>query len=175
LRAPHSSARTASHFPAGAPPGSGFTVTGYIRGLKAPYVYLEWAIGDSVHKDSSAVKDGRFRITGKVEQPILVYLATKEKATRFFLEKCQHSRQRPHRFIRRSAVAGSNSQRTYDSLQVSLKDLNGQIENLYGQYSTAHTNKDSAQQAILESRIDSLNVLKKGKTDVFIRSHSIAR
>jgi len=168
---PHSSAGAPPHFPAGTTPGSGFTVTGYIRGLKAPYVYLEWVIGDSVHKDSSAVKDGRFRITGKVEQPILVYLATKEKAARFFLENASIHVSGHIDSLDDLQVAGSGSQRTYDSLQASLKDLNGQIDNLYGQYSTAHKNKDSAQQAILESRIDSLNVLKKGKMDAFIRSH----
>ena len=176
---PPSSASTALHCSAGAPPhcsastapGNGFTVTGYIRGLKAPYVYLEWVIGDSVHKDSSAVKNGKFRITGKVEQPILVYLATKEKATRFFLENAAIHVNGHIDSLDDLQVAGSGSQRTYDTLQASLKDLNGQIDNLYGQYSAAHKNKDSAQQAILESRIDSLNVGKKGKIEAFIRSH----
>ena len=69
-------------FLSAAPPaGNGFTVTGYIKGLKAPYVYLEWAVGDSMHKDSAAVRDSRFRFGGKVDQPVLAYFLTKKGYT----------------------------------------------------------------------------------------------
>ena len=169
--APHCSAGAPPHSPAGTAPGSGFTVTGYIRGLKAPYVYLEWAIGDSVHKDSTAVKDGRFRITGKIDQPTLVYLATKEKAAQFFLENSSIHVNGHIDSLDDLRVTGSTSQRTYDSLRASLKDVNEQLDKLYDQYSTAHKNKDSAQQAILESSIDSLGILKKGQIAAFIRTH----
>ena len=168
---PHSSADASPHFPAGAAPGSGFTVTGYIRGLKAPYVYLEWAIGDSVHKDSTAVKEGRFRITGKIDQPALVYLATKEKAAQFFLENSSIHVNGHIDSLDDLRVTGSASQRTYDSLRASLKDVNEQLDKLYDQYRAAHKNKDSAQQAILESSIDSLGILKKGQIAAFIGSH----
>jgi len=162
---------TLSLFAAGAPPANGYTVTGQIKGLKSPYIYLEWVIGENIHKDSAAVKDGRFRLTGKVEQPILVYLATKEKAGQFFLENANIRVSGNIDSLHDLRVTGSASQQTYEGLQASLKDINTQTDRLYDQYSTAHKSKDSAQMSSLESRIDELNDQRKSIIEAFIKAH----
>ena len=159
-----------SLFAAAAPP-TGYTVTGNIKGLKSPYIYLEWVIGETVHKDSAVVKNGHFRLAGKVDQPILVYLATKEKAGQFFLENANIRVSGNIDSLDNLRVTGSASQQTYKGLQASLKDINSQTEQLYDQYSTAHKSKDSVKMSDLETRIDTLNGQRKTIIEAFIQSH----
>jgi len=160
-----------SLFAAATPPANGFTVTGYIKGLKTPYIYLAWSIGDSIHRDSAKVHNGRFQITGRVEQPLLVYLSTKEKAGQFFLENANIHVSGTIDSLHDLRVTGSASQQTYEGLQASLKDINTQTEQLYDQYSTAHKNKDSAKMSGLEIRIDQLNDQRKTIIEAFIKTH----
>jgi len=160
-----------SLFATAASPANGFTVTGYIKGLKTPYIYLAWSIGDSIHRDSAKVHDSRFHITGRVEQPLLVYLSTREKAGQFFLENTNIRVSGNIDSMQNLRITGSASQQTYEGLQASLKDINTQTDLLYDQYSVAHKNKDSAQMSSLESRIDTLNDQRKAIVTAFIKSH----
>ena len=162
---------SAAH-PTPAPAGKGFTVTGNIKGLKDPYVYLQWTIGDSTYKDSTAVKDGRFRFSGKVNEPVMAYFLTKKEYTRFFLENAGIQLHGNIDSIDELHITGSVSQRTYDSLQASLKDLKDLMERLYGKYDTASKNKDTAQKELLEGQIDSLNGIEQRRIEAFIRVHT---
>ena len=157
--------------PAASPAGNGFTVTGYLKGLKAPYVYLQWSVGDSVHKDSTAVKDGRFRFSGKVNEPVLAFFLTKTEYTRFFLENTAIRLHGNADSIDQLRITGSATQRTYDSLQEFVKDLTVAMDKLYGQYSTASKNKDTAQKELVEAQIDSLQEIKTKRVQAFIRVH----
>jgi peroxiredoxin len=164
----------ASSAPAASPAGNGFTVTGYLKGLKAPYVYLQWSVGDSVHKDSTAVKDGRFRFSGKVNEPVLAVFLTKTEYTRFFLENKAIQLHGSADSIDQVRITGSPTQRTYDSLQEFVKDLTVAMDNLYGQYSTASKNKDTAQTELVEGQIDSLERIKTKRVQAFIRVHPLS-
>ena len=157
--------------PAASPAGNGFTVTGYLKGLKAPYVYLQWSVGDSVHKDSTIVKDGRFRFSGKVNEPVLAFFLTKTEYTRFFLENKAIQLHGNADSIDQLRITGSATQRTYDSLQEFVKDLTVAMDKLYGQYSTASKNKDTAQKELVEAQIDSLQEIKTKRVQAFIRVH----
>jgi len=155
---------------AGANP-HGYTVTGYIKGLKSKKIYIEWAVGDSVHIDSAAVTDGRFQVTGHVDQPMLVYLSTKEKGAQFFLENAKIKVAGHIDSLDNIRVTGSRTQLTYDSLRASTKDVTDQLEKVYTQYSAAHKAKDSAGIAAAEARMDELDAKKSERVVAFIHDH----
>lgn len=155
---------------AGANP-HGYTVTGYIKGLKAKKVYIEWAVGDSFHLDSAVVTAGRFRVTGAIDEPRLVYLSTKEKGAQFFLEKGNIRIAGNYDSLDDLRITGSRTQLTYDTLQASTKGVRDQLEKVYTEYDAAHKAKDSAGIAAAEAKMDDLDAQRSEKVVAFIQEH----
>jgi thiol-disulfide isomerase/thioredoxin len=72
--------------------GSGYVLTGNISGLKTGKVYLSCSDGPADILDSGYAKDGKFRFTGKIKEPLLYILkieGMKNAQRVFFLEAGQ--------------------------------------------------------------------------------------
>ena len=148
-----------------------YTVTGDIKGLKTPWLYLEYSVGDSSRMDSVSVKDGHFVFTGQVAQPVMAYLSTKEQYVPFFLENADIRLKGSIDSLDSVKITGSVSQTSYDSLNASMKGVNDQMNAVYQEYDQATKQKDTTRELALETRIDSIRELRRADIETFVVSH----
>lgn len=154
-------------------PKDSFTINGNIQGIKDPYVFFQWRGIDSVHRDSTAVANGKFIFKGKVPNPemAVIYLKDNKGYVQFFLENGDININGVADSMNKATVTGSQSQDEYETYQASVKNITDQEENLYKQYDSAHKNNDTATLAKVESLIDTLDKQNDAKTKVFIAAH----
>ena len=155
----------------GTHPSDHYVVSGHIKGLKDSVIYLQLHIGDSVHRDSSMVRDGQFRFNGSVMEPQQVYLFTKENAVSFFLENADIHIEGVADSLNKARVTGSATQLIEDSLTATLKPVTDRMETLYNQYDTAKKANDSIKLAAIEGQLDSLNRNRHQAMEAFVHSH----
>jgi peroxiredoxin len=148
-----------------------FVVTGYLAGLKDPYIYLERTVADSSMRDSAAVTNGKFEFKGQVSEPAMAYLATNERYVRLFLENADIHVNGNIDSAEQIKITGSASQDEYDRLHASVKPISDQENPLYEQYDQASKRKDSAAEATLEGKMDSLRLLKEKSIEAYITGH----
>jgi peroxiredoxin len=154
-------------------PKDSFTINGNIRGLKDHYVFFQWRGIDSVHRDSSAVADGKFTFKGKVANPemAVIYLKNNKGYVQFFLENADIYIKGVADSMNKASVKGSQSQKEYENYQASIKNITDQEDGLYKQYDMAQKNNDTVTLAKLEVQIDTLDKQNEEKTKVFIANH----
>jgi peroxiredoxin len=145
-----------------------FTLTGDIKGIKAPYVYLHIPIGDSATNDSAVVKDGHFEFKGTLPEPAMAYLETKERYTELFLENADIQVSGNIDSLDNLKITGSASQVEYDSLKASIADITAMEGPLYQQYDAA---KDSVTGSAIEIRLDSLKEQRRSRLYTYIAAH----
>jgi len=153
------------------PVKNSYTVTGDIRGIKGPYIYLERMVGDSAKTDSAAIKDGHFEFKGTMEEPAMAYLSTKEKYIELFLENADIRVNGNIDSLKNLQIIGSVSQTEYDSLNASIKAITDQEDTIYERYDVAAHQKDSAAKSLLEGQIDSLRAQRQKGVEIFIAGH----
>lgn len=154
-------------------PKDSFTVNGNIQGLKDPFVYFQWRGIDSVHRDSSAVADGKFTFKGKVPNPemAVIFLKHNKGYVQFFLENADININGVVDSMNKASVTGSQSQDEFENYQASVKNIGDQEDDLYKLYDMAQKSNDTATLAKLESKIDTLDKQNDAKTKVFIANH----
>lgn len=148
-----------------------FVLSGDITGIKDPYIYLIRRVGDSSVKDSAMITGGKFEFKGSVSEPTQAYLSTKERYVELFLENADIHISGNIDSTEQMKITGSVSQNEYDSLTASIKSISDQESPLYEQYDQASKRKDSAAEAMLEGKMDSLRILRRGKMEAYIKSH----
>jgi peroxiredoxin len=148
-----------------------FSVTGDIKGIKAPYVYLHVPAGDSVKTDSAVISNGHFAFKGSVAEPGMAYLDTKDRYIELFLENADIRVTGNMDSLDKLKITGSASQAEYDSLKASIADITTQEDSLYQQYDNASRKKDSVTGAAIEARLDSLREQRRGRIYVYIAAH----
>jgi peroxiredoxin len=153
------------------PQSNHFTINGDIKGWKEPFIYLAWQLGDSTVVDSVAIKNGKFHFSGHVGDPVRAELLSREQTTMFYLENADIVIKGNYDSLPRITVTGSQTQKTNDSLEVSLSGIEAQMEQLYGKFNTDGENKDTAKQGALEDMWAKLQKESDSVKDAFITSH----
>ena len=153
---------------------SKFTLTGDLANIKAPaeWVYLSYYINDRHITDSSLVRQGSYKFSGSVSEPVLARLRVKYKMIAEHHEALPSSSQRDYASVflqpgsikvasvdsfSNVSVTGSKADEEYRMLEELAKPYNDQLDELYRQYAIARKNKEEDLLKITEKQIDSIN------------------
>ena len=153
---------------------SKFTVTGDITHINAPaeWVYISYYINDRHITDSSLVRQGSYKFSGSISEPVLARLRVKYKMIAEHHEALPSNSQRDYAsvFLQPGAikvasvdsfsnvsVTGSKADEEYRMLEELARPYNDQLDELYRQYAVAKKNKEVDLLKITEKQIDSIN------------------
>jgi peroxiredoxin len=135
------------------------------------WVYLSYVANNQRITDSAKVVQGKYSITGNIEEPVQAALRAKYKQasaggmmmvnrkrdiTMFFLQTGTVGVASADSFSN-ITVTGSKADLEYRKLQEQAKPYDDKMQNLYNQYAEARKNKDEVAQKILEKQLDSLD------------------
>lgn len=156
------------------PAKDSYTLTGDIKGIKGPYVYLVRFVGDSTINDSTVIKDGHFEFKGAVKEPVMAYVSNKEKYIELFLENADIAIRGNIDSLDNLQITGSATQMAYDSLKTSIKAITDIEDKVYDEYRVADRGKDSTAISLLEVRMDSLRTQRHKGIEAFIAGHPLS-
>jgi len=149
-------------------PKAGYTVDGYIEGLKTPYVYL--SVGGK--RDSVPVKDGKFTYKGSVDEPSGAYLTDQASfGEMFYVENAPVTIRGKMTELSDFKVTGGKTQEEENALKASTKSVNTKISQLYKDYDVAEKAKDSVAVERIEKELKQLDAEEHQLTKTFLSSH----
>lgn len=147
---------------------AGYTINGYIEGLKTPYVYI--SIGEK--RDSVPVKAGKFSYKGHVDMPSRAYLTDQASFGQMFYVENQ-----PVTISGKFAdpdnfkITGGKTQQEENELKASTKTVSNRVSQLYRDYDAAEKSKDSVAIERIEKELKKLNNEERELTKTFLASH----
>ena len=161
-----------------------YTVNGVFKNTKKQgKVFCMVRIGDEFVRDSATVKNGKFKLTGKIESPTIGYFSFKPAVApktpggrtdmiQFYLEPVKMEL-RADDSLKYATLKGSVTNDAYSKLQNALKPSNNQLEALYKDYSTAFKAKDEPAMKELETKIEALQKGEQAEVyKAFIKNNS---
>jgi len=117
--------------------------------------------------DSANVVSGQFRLEGKIVEPTLARLlirattpGTKNSTKEIFLMPGKQ-RVRLSADVKRFQVTGSEAHRAYEKLKKQSAGYDAQYETLITEYQTYTKAKETAKQAMVEDKLDSIDALRR--------------
>ncbi|HVI47569.1 MAG TPA: TlpA disulfide reductase family protein [Chitinophaga sp.] len=155
-----------------APAGSPFTIQGTVSEQQKPAtVYLRMRKGGETVLDSAQLSNGKFTITGNVEEPSLVSLMLVQKSKEKLMSMGRDMLAlyvdngtitvTTTDSISKATVTGSKANDDYMKLQEQLKDVNAQAAALQKKYREMAKNKDEEGLKKLETAYDALDAEEK--------------
>src|SRR5258708_17199681 len=150
---------------------TGFTLSGDMKGITDPYIYLRIPAAGSVTIDSTLVKAGHFEFRGKVAGPTMAYIQTRRNSVEVFLENARIHVAGPIDSAEGLTITGSASELAYDSLKASTAATRKQEEQIYQQYQEAYQKKDSAAEAAVQTRLAALRKERRAIIAGYIAGH----
>ncbi|GAB3037750.1 redoxin domain-containing protein [Spirosoma pulveris] len=134
--------------------------------------YVRYVVGNTGYSDSSQIHNGRFFITGSVDQPHYAWLFVDRKSIRFYLEPGTISVTSPDS-IQNALVAGSPMNIDHQKLKQMLKPTDDQLTLLEKEYqaATPEQKKDIVFTKGVESRTDATLAQQRQVKARFIREH----
>jgi thiol-disulfide isomerase/thioredoxin len=163
-----------------------FTIEGTVAQLQKPAkVYLSMRTKHVNKLDSTEVKDGKFVITGTLEEPSMAYLVMKVQDST--LMDTPHEKKRDvltvfiekgtihvdtQDSINNAKVTGSASNDDFIALNSLLKDVTSQLNELQAQYRQLYMSKDEEGMKKLEPRFDELEASQKKIMGDYLKNNS---
>lgn len=160
-------------FSSGDPKDKGFVITGKIKGFTYPYIYFAHT-EDGVSKlDSCAVKGGTFKFTGKVSEPEMVFLHTKDRRLQkvFYAENVNMQVEGDFSALDRIVIKGSKVQDDYAELETQIQAHRNRVMNLYNASEAAKNAGDSVKMKELLKHGESLYRMEYDIRMQFILTH----
>lgn len=144
----------------------GYKITGKWEGSDSTMIYLRHVINDSVIMDSTKAKNGLFEFTGKLDEPTMFYLQTKESIERrdrlaFLVENAEITISVKSDSLAFAIVKGSKSNDELQKYYEQKKPINEKIDRLYEEYarSTEEQKEDPTYVEKLDTRHEELDSL----------------
>lgn len=143
----------------------GYTITGYIKGLQKPYVYLTI----KRVKDSIAVKDGRFSYKGSVDEPTSVYISYEKSIGQYFyVENVPVQIKGDANALADVEISGGKTQKEWSLLEKDTKELKAEGRVLAKEFHKANNAMDFAARSIVEDKEDKLKAKINAISKAFI-------
>lgn len=114
------------------PTAKQFTLTGEITGVKEGKLYLGYAVADSKYvMDSAVISNGQFRFTGKITEPVMVFMSYNTKRTTtedpngvsFFIDPTNMKMVMAFNAFKDAVITGGATQNEYTLLQKQQQKL----------------------------------------------------
>lgn len=134
--------------------------------------YVRYIVGKTAYSDSAQVHNGRFLITGMIDQPHYAWLSIDRKSIRFYLEPGTISVNSPDS-IQNAVVGGSPMNTDNQKLKEMLKSTNDQLILLEKQYQIATPDQKKSKEFkdALEKRNDALFAQQNTIKTQFVKEH----
>jgi peroxiredoxin len=147
-----------------------FTINGNIDGLPDGTVYLKQYVGgDSNTIDSAKSVGGKFILKGVVEVPDQYILSLGErKNAALFVENKEIQVIGKADDLRHLTVTGSPSQDEMKALESQSTELNNKMKDLYQKYGEAKKQSNTAELALIEKQINTLDSTQTAMNKNFI-------
>ncbi|MFM7672221.1 MAG: redoxin domain-containing protein [Bacteroidota bacterium] len=141
-----------------------FTLNGRFQGpdTLAKKVYIQYRGEQGWKMDSSVVTAGLFSFTGKIKEPTLARLMTRNVTENIFLMPGTQ-RIRMNSQGKDLRVYGSEAHRAYRKLKKKTAPYDKQYQSLIEQYQAYGKAKEKVKQAAVEEQIDSIDEVRKQK------------
>ncbi|WP_338874922.1 TlpA disulfide reductase family protein [Spirosoma sp. SC4-14] len=134
--------------------------------------YVRYIVGKTVHSDSAQIQNGRFLITGAIDQPHYAWLFIDRTAIRFYLEPGTISVTSPDS-IQNAVVSGSPMNSDHLKIKKLLKSTDQQMAMLRKEYqaATPEQRKEKDFEERFEKRSDAISAQERKLKAQFIQEN----
>lgn len=139
-----------------------------ITGLTDSVVYISNLQDEERKTDTVPVVNGKFSWTGTVTDPRKVFVGTSQRYMEFFMENAPVQLRGTIDSFYYTKVTGSASQDEYTAWNKSIDDIEEAQSPLYQQL---HVAKEEKEKAVLEAKIDSFRMVRRGRIKDYVRQH----
>lgn len=153
-----------------------FTIEGTAKNYKNPYLYFNHKWDDKSFTDSVKVKDGKFKYTGKSQEPNMYWITFSTNSTAnpnviFYVDPGKTEINFNMDSLQNLSIKGGQSQTDYEEYKMTMLSFSLRQQELVNQYNSARNNNDISTMQAKQAEFEKLTGEVKDGLKNFVKTH----